>query len=300
MPASDVRLLPGSLRSLVEQARRRARASGALQPIETECEILEDDGVRFPVRVVSSLRRKARAGRTPSPPADPFAPPEPDLLVTEVSDTHVCVLNKYNVIDDHLLVVTRAFEHQERLLTRADFEALCACLAEYPSLGFYNGGAVAGASQAHKHLQLVPLPLGPQGPAIPMEPKLALVQTHDGLGAPAGPPFPHAWARMDSALLQYPDGFAAEALERYRALLARIGIREIAAHDGPRQSAPYNLLLTRDWMLAVPRTRECVEGVCINALGFAGSFFVPDRQVLARLRRLGPMQALRAVTGEPG
>jgi len=36
---------------------------------------------------------------------------------------------------------------------------------------FYNAGRVAGASQARKHLQLVPLPLAPEVPApTPLEP----------------------------------------------------------------------------------------------------------------------------------
>ena len=42
----------------------------------------------------------------------------------------------------------------------ADFDALARGLAAIDGLAFYNGGTVAGASQPHKHLQLVPVPLG--------------------------------------------------------------------------------------------------------------------------------------------
>jgi ATP adenylyltransferase len=70
----------------------------------------------------------------------------------------------------------------------------------------------------------------------------------------------------------------------------------IAAADGPRQSAPYNLLVTRDWLLVVPRSREHAGGVSINALGYAGSLFVRDGAELARLREMGPMRALAAVS----
>ena len=62
---------------------------------------------------------------------------------------------------------------------------------------------------------------------------------------------------------------------------------------------PYNLLLCRRWMLLVPRRREDFDGVSVNALGFAGSLLVPDREHLERLRRAGPGQALRSVSGRP-
>ena len=49
------------MKSAVESATRRALASGALQPIETESLVVPDSGVEFVVRVVSSLERKAAA-----------------------------------------------------------------------------------------------------------------------------------------------------------------------------------------------------------------------------------------------
>ena len=61
------------------------------------------------------------------------------------------------------------------------------------------------------------------------------------------------------------------------------------------QSAPYNLLVTRRWMLLVPRSEERVEGVSINALGFAGSLFVRDAAQMKVIERLGPMAALQRV-----
>jgi ATP adenylyltransferase len=62
-------------------------------------------------------------------------------------------------------------------------------------------------------------------------------------------------------------------------------------------SAPWNLLVTRRWMLVVPRLCEGFEGVAINALGFAGSLFVRDDVQLETIKRAGPMTALRAVSG---
>ena len=86
---------------------------------------------------------------------------------------HACLLNKFNVFDHHALLVTQAYEDQDSLLTPADFEALLTCMAEFDALAFYNGGRIAGASQPHKHLQLVPVPLAAEDCRTPMDVAIA-------------------------------------------------------------------------------------------------------------------------------
>ena len=61
------------------------------------------------------------------------------MFVDVLTDTHLCLLNKFNVVEHHLLIVTREFEDQDRYLTEEDFAAGLAGLAEYDSLLFYNG-----------------------------------------------------------------------------------------------------------------------------------------------------------------
>jgi len=295
--------LEGGLAAALESRSRSALACGALQPIETEQVEIRQGGVRFLVRVVSSLARKARQRRqgAQQPCQDPFLPPEPELTVALLSPTHVAVLNKFNVLDHHLLVVTRAFEHQETLLTRPDLQALFLCMGELPSLGFYNGGERAGASQPHKHLQLVPLPLAADGPALPMAPLLA-AGPRTGIGTCAGLPFRHAFGRLSRrpvANVQRAAELAAEAHDLYLRLLAAVGIRGLACAGETRQSAPYNLLVAEDWVLVVPRLAERFGSVSVNALGFAGSLFVKDRGELEAVRTAGPMAVLRAVAGPP-
>jgi ATP adenylyltransferase len=58
---------------------------------------------------------------------------------------------------------------------------------------------------------------------------------------------------------------------------------------------PYNLLLTREWMLFVPRARESWQGVSVNALGFAGTLLLRDADALERVRAAGPMAVLSHV-----
>lgn len=291
MSRSEILLKPGTLWPALRRQTRRALASGALQPIRTEQLRVDDNGIRFLVRLVSSLVRKTEDRvRYRGPAPDPFLPYEPDLLVAQVSDTHLALLNKFNVIDHHLLIVTRRFEHQESLLDLADFQALAACMAEYEGLGFYNAGVEAGASQTHKHLQLIPLPLTPEGPAVPIEPLIQAALPGHRIPALG---LRHALSRLDPADI-HPGG-AWRLRETYHELLDAVGLKALSRNREMRQSAPYNLLLTRSWMLLVPRSRECAASISINALGFAGSLFVRDRDQLETVRRLGPLSLLRAV-----
>ena len=83
--------------------------------------------------------------------------------------------------------------------------------------------------------------------------------------------------------------------EAYRALLDEAGIHASASPEGERQSEPYNLLVTRDWMLLVPRSRDKFEGFSVNSLAYAGALLVRNPQQLDAVRRVGPMGVLSQV-----
>jgi len=266
--------------SIVQDVIRRAVATGALQPIETETTLLDDDGVRFIVRAVSSLARKNEA-RHAAVATDPLGDYDQDLFVTDLAPSHYMLLNKFYLLAGHVLLVTRRFERQERLLTIEDFAALITCLSEVDGLGFYNGGTEAGASQPRKHLQFVPLPLAPESSdEVPME-RL--------IGSSPGLTFSHAFSRIA------PQASAPVLHALYRELLYRCGISAVAAADGEFQSAPYNLLVRRNWMFVVPRSSAGFESIPVNPLGYVGSLLVPSQQDLERVRSVGPMQVLRTV-----
>ena len=294
-----ITMRPGTLWESIETTTEKALASGALIPIPTNSAFIDDNGIRFAVRVLAGLRRKAEARKEQDAaeqagkPANPFLPPERDLTVAEVSDTHLAVLNKFNVVERHLLIVTRDFEEQEALLTANDFEALAACMVEYKCLGFYNGGAEAGASQRHKHLQVVPLPLGPDVPTLPTGPLLARAETDsDGLGVLPAFPFCHAFARIDAGIWRSPLTAAEVLKDLYASLLVRADMQPPAPSGLTMQSCPYCLLVDRTWMLLVPRSREHVLDISFNSLAYAGSLFVYNEELLERLRAYGPLRAI--------
>ncbi len=300
MTRSTRPIAAGELWSSLQAVAAAALATGALRPIETAQTRLEDQGVGFLVRTASNLQRKAedqarqQQGQAPD---NPFLAPEPELLVGDIGPDHRAVLNKFNVLEHHLLIVTREFEHQERLLNLADFRALCWGLAELNGLGFYNGGEVAGASQAHKHLQLAPLPLSGGETAVPMASAFGELPAGFLFGRLPGLPFNHVFAPLPPTLWDHPQNAAAHARDLYQEMLGFVGIGEIEHAAGEmHQSRPYNLLMTRQWMLLVPRSEECVGPISVNALGFAGSLFIKNPADMDLILDQGPMQILCRVS----
>ena len=57
----------------------------------------------------------------------------------------------------------------------------------------------------------------------------------------------------------------------------------------------YNLILTKDHMLLVSRRQENVGSVGINALGFAGTILVNNKEGLQFIKDEGPISILEAV-----
>ncbi len=279
-------LKPGTLWTSVRNKTAHALQCGALLSIPTEFEFVEQGGVNFLVRIVSNLERKKTAKQNQNQEFNPFLPYEEDLFVADISDTHVCILNKFNVVDYHLLIITRAFEEQDSLLTLEDFAAMWACLADYDGLAFYNSGKIAGASQRHKHLQIVPLPLAPSGTQIPISPLLSSAKFQNTRATIPGLPFLHAFAPLDSRGMESPFTAAAATLEQYQTLLQVLGLQV---------SDPYNLLATREWMLIVPRSHEEFESISVNSLGFAGALLVRNHAQMQILKTIGPMNILKSV-----
>ena len=54
---------------------------------------------------------------------NPFLPYDKALYVTDLSATHHLLLNKFNVVAHHVLVVTKQFEKQTDALNLQDMEA---------------------------------------------------------------------------------------------------------------------------------------------------------------------------------
>jgi ATP adenylyltransferase len=269
-----------------------ALSCGALEPIDTDYQILSQESIPFIIRTIPNLARKeqAKKKKKADKSLNPFLPYEEDLFVGELSPTHICLLNKYNVVDNHVLLVTKEYEEQDNWLNLADFQAMWTCLAEIDGLGFYNGGKIAGSSQPHKHLQLVPFPWVEEVGQTPLDVAISLAHL------PAKeishlPPFKfqHALIPFD-----FESGEAETALGYYYQLLDKLGLIDVKP-EGIKQTAPYNLLITRRWMLIVPRALEKYRSISVNSLGFAGALLVRHLEQLEDLKASTPLKILQSI-----
>jgi ATP adenylyltransferase len=294
MADQDSQLTPGTLHASLLERTAAARRCGALQFLPTTLEAIEQDSIPFQVRVLESPAAEPIAEAAQSQ-INPF-PYDQDLFVAPISATHFALLNTCSVLEHHLLIATSAFEDQRCQLTHKDCEALLIGLTEMDALACYNAGQVAGASKSHKHLQLVPLDTAIS--PLPVEPLLRFAQMDRMIGSVPRLPFRHAFAPMDPDWTNPGKDSGASLHAFYRKLLHAAGLSVDASSGSHELTAPYNLLMTRRWMLIVPRSQECFEGISVNALGFAGAFLVRGGRQLAALQRSGPMTALQHVTAQ--
>ncbi len=300
----------------VEAVSKSALATGALKSIPTQSKVrniaIGDNRVGFQIRVVENLIRKSkevqdRAKQLPNPKNsdqksfNPFLPYEPDLYVGELTDHYRCLLNKFNVMDHHILMVTTQHEPQQTPLGVEDFLAAQICLQAQDGLVFYNGGPEAGASVEHKHLQMIPLPLEP----IPLSPLLvendapfpfhkifsSISTSHP---TTSDLPFKHLVIATDFSVSSSFDNLKASAENNcynYQQILKELNLSTNA--DG--MMAPHNLLMTRNSLWVVPRSKERFQGLAVNALGFSGTLLVKDTQQLNELDDIGCLNLLKAV-----
>lgn len=279
----------------VDERSASARASGDLLPIQAEETVLEDAGLRFIVRWVSSLAVKDAAKVTlPGGPRDPdfnpFLAPEPALTVGPVGEHHVAILNKFPVCDRHLVLARRTFEEQLIPLAPIDFAALARVMGEYGGLGFYNGGAPAGASQRHKHVQWIPAAAGNASLRLLANGLPATLAEH-GLARHPALAMQHCFVRVRNAT-----GTPVEVAAHSMHAAFGLACRSLALTPDVNGLLPsFNLLTGDGWLMLVPRSREHFDEVSINALSYGGTLYVRRPEQVEAIRATGPLRVLAAV-----
>lgn len=284
-----------SLLALIAAARARALKRGAQLPLRVEEVAVDDPELPFVATWLSSLALKDLAGAArsgASPAANPFLPYEQDLYVADLSPTHVLLLNKFPLESGHVLAITGEYQPQRALLGPADFAAISLLFAQADGLAMYNGGRIAGASQEHRHFHFMPTQLAP------LDKLFCNVSAGPGLHSLPQFHFPHVLVRLQSGLFDNPDA-ATRLHSDFLLSAARCGLATAA--DG--SVAAYNILMTRRWMLVVPRLREHFEAegikVSVNAFHYGGLVGVREPAHLDVVRRTGLHAILSACTGLP-
>ena len=219
-------------------------------------------------------------------PGSDIANAHPDLLMTAVESTHLLVINKFCIFRPQLLLLTiDSYQRQHVPLSSLDLAAAWSvlCATEDRFYVMFNCGDVAGASRRHKHMQVIPHP-----DALPATPgRWRLFPDYDPALASGATSFEYFINHFDKATASSstPDLFAI-----YSSLLERC--RQSLNAQDDRPSCPHNVVLMRKWILAIPRTRENVDGTTANSAGMMRSVWLKNEQQLEKWIEQGPAWVL--------
>lgn len=230
-------------------------AEGEVILYETVEHRLVKDNCTFTVLLAPGLAAKQVATTIKE---NPFLPYNQKLLVTEL-DGHALLFNKYCLSRLHMILITKKMELQHAKITINTFIALNEVLysldKNMPWIAFYNSSPEAGASQLHRHFQIIPLEFAD----IPY-------------------PFKHLSFNLNDMDLD--PQIKTESCEAQHHRVMTLW----KCYNQCDVKSPYNLLITRDRFIWIPRTSEIiVEGVSANALAFAGHLLVRTEDELKSL-----------------
>lgn len=269
----------------------KALKTGSLVPLNTTLEHLKSStGSHFELRTLKSRLPKHLKREGPKP--NPFQPWDPQLEVARLNQSHALILNKYPVQRGHMLLITADWAAQDGWLTLEDWTAFVEIDHDTSGLWFFNSGPIAGASQPHRHLQLLP-------------------RNNDAISCPRDPWFQEQLSSLPSitttrdvllkgcsviSRFRQNKNQAQQAhhlYDCYLTLSEQLGIGHPSQDERPKSF--YNLLITPQWIAMVRRRQEGASGFSINALGFAGYLLATDSADLDWLRTHGPEALLREV-----
>ncbi len=288
----------GTLKNKVIQQTKLATDTGILVPakIEDECIVTQFD-IPYIVRIAPNLERKDKARKKQDDKAveigkspNPFLPYNPNMFVSDLSETHLCLLNRFKLFDYPLLIVTREFEEQQSVLTYDDFLSISLCLQEMEGVAFYNGGLKAGATQPHKHFHFIPYPMDIHLSSIPIDNALKVLPIDAELISLKNFPYRHLISRTEWSNNDSVEVVAKRLLLKYQALMRNIGQKKFDT-----KVEDYNLIITRHWMKLALRSAPAYVSISLNALGFAGIFNVRNESQVNQVKELSPLKILQGI-----
>ncbi len=250
--------------------------SGSLIPIKTKIiKKYNETNNKFEIRIMLSKSPLHLLKEKPN--KNPFQPWNKDLEVSSIGNKHTLILNKYPVQTGHMLLITNNWAPQSGWLTIDDWLALKQVDNDTSGLWFFNSGPDAGASQPHRHIQL-------------------LRREDNCLYCPRDDWFEDVLYKR----LKYKNNFsnsifvikrsetdnALNINEKYLQASLSLGIGNPENDNRPK--IPYNLLISKNWIAVIKRSKEGIRGFSINALGFAGYILATEESDFVWLEKYGP------------
>ena len=214
------------------------------------------------------------------PKINPFKPWDKILEIDSIGNGHQLILNKYPVQLGHVLLITNEWKEQNGWLDIKDWEAIKEVNKDTSGLWFFNSGPLAGASQPHRHIQL--LRRDPSELSCPREKWILALNNLK---------YKNEKFSKNIILKKFSKSLNEENIhEIYKDLSYNLGLGDPRNDKKPKY--PYNLIFTDRWMIIIKRKTDNLFGISINALGFAGYILVTENSDIKYLRELGPEKLL--------
>ena len=145
---------------------------------------------------------------------------------------------------------------------------------------FFNSSPLAGASQPHRHFQLLRRELSEL--SCPREKWILDFNDVN---------YKNKRFCRNIKLKKFSKTLNEENIHStYKELSYKLGLGEPSKDKKPKY--PYNLIFTNHWMLLIRRKTDNLYGISVNALGFAGYILVTGKSDVKYLKKFGPEKLL--------
>ncbi len=214
------------------------------------------------------------------PKQNPFNPWEKILEIEKIGNHHQLILNKYPVQKGHILLITNSWKPQNGWLDINDWVAIQKVNKDTSGLWFFNSSPIAGASQPHRHIQL--LRRSYNEISCPREKwflNLEICNDND--------------TKLKKSIVVSHFNFLEDSSHIYNLYLEltkKIGLGDPINDEKPRY--PYNILITNNWIAIIRRRFDHLHGFSVNGLGFAGYLLITDKSDINYLKTYGPEKLL--------
>jgi len=211
----------------------------------------------------------------------------PSQVLCTISSTQFIALNIYPIFRPQFLVLTLdSYCLQSEALDLEDFEASLKFLEESGAERYnlmYNCAEESGCSRNHKHVQIVPKPkFSDQGGGFRFFPDIK------GWEDTVEVPYMYFLKYLEKGK----ELRGGEIWSIYRELLMgcrkTLGIQE----DDDETVCQHNMILTKDWIMVIPRRTGKYGGLMVNAMGMMGMPTIANEELFEIFKKIGPGKVL--------
>ena len=273
-----------SIWSKALEISREAVNCGAVIPLNTIKYKSSDEYCDFELRFLKSPIPKFLKEYGPKP--NPFIPWDSRLQIQTINNKHTLILNKYPVQIGHILLITNSWKPQNGWLNEDDFEAIINVDNDTTGLWFFNSSKESGASQPHRHFQLLPRHINEI-----ICPRYEWFCSLLNNKIDTNSEISHCISIRPRN--KNKNTSSNDLFNSYKSMVNEMNIGEINLINKPLK--PYNLLITSEWIALITRKTDRSNGFSINALGFAGYFLGTKRSDVDTLIKFGPEKILKDV-----